>query len=91
MEDVVKKEIIKWLDARIFHPIFDSMWVSHIQYVPKKSGMVVIENENIELIPARTLTGWRICMDYRKLNETMKKDHFPLPFMDQMLDRLDGK
>jgi len=52
--------------------------------------MTVVPNKNNELIPTRTVTGWRICMDYRKLNAATKKDHFPLPFIDQMLDRLAG-
>ncbi|GKA85871.1 reverse transcriptase domain-containing protein [Tanacetum coccineum] len=43
-----------------------------------------------ELIPTRLVTGWRVCIDYRKLNEATRKDHFPLPFMDQMLERLAG-
>ncbi|KAK8708681.1 hypothetical protein V6N13_059719 [Hibiscus sabdariffa] len=53
--------------------------------------MTVITNEANELLPTRTVTGWRICMDYRKLNKATKKDHFPLPFIDQMLDQLAGK
>ncbi|XP_012852943.1 PREDICTED: uncharacterized protein LOC105972530 [Erythranthe guttata] len=88
MKEVVKKEIIKWLDAGIIFPISDSAWVSPVQCVPKKGGMTVIKNEKNELIPSRTVTGWRICMDYRKLNKATRKDHFPLPFIDQMLDRL---
>jgi len=59
--------------------------------VPKKSGVTVIHNEKNELIPTRTVTGWRMCIDYRKLNQATRKDHFPLPFMDQMLERLAGK
>ncbi|KAL4318797.1 hypothetical protein GQ457_18G009310 [Hibiscus cannabinus] len=59
--------------------------------VPKKGGMTVISNEKNELIPSRTVTGWRLCMDYRKLNKATRKDHFPLPFIDQMLHRLAGK
>ncbi|GJX54327.1 reverse transcriptase domain-containing protein [Tanacetum coccineum] len=50
----------------------------------------VVTNENDELVPTRTVTGWRVCIDYRKLNEATAKDHFPLPFMDQMLERLAG-
>lgn len=50
--------------------------------------MTVVENENNELISTRVVTGWKICMDYQKLNKSTRKDHFPLPFIDQMLDRL---
>ncbi|KAL4291519.1 hypothetical protein GQ457_14G014940 [Hibiscus cannabinus] len=91
MKDVVRKEILKWLDACIIYPISDSEWVSPVQCVPKKGGITVISNEKNELIPTRTVTGWRVCMDYRKLNKATRKDHFPLPFIDQMLDRLAGK
>ncbi|KAL4360491.1 hypothetical protein GQ457_04G019920 [Hibiscus cannabinus] len=91
MKDVVRKEILKWLDAGIIYPISDSEWVSPVQCVPKKGGMSVISNEKNELIPTRTVTGWRVSMDYRKLNKATRKDHFPLPFIDQMLDKLAGK
>nr|GEZ42482.1 reverse transcriptase domain-containing protein [Tanacetum cinerariifolium] len=53
-------------------------------------GFIVVENEENELIPTRLVTGCRVCIDYRKLNEATCKDHFPLPFMDQMLERLAG-
>nr|GEU72986.1 reverse transcriptase domain-containing protein [Tanacetum cinerariifolium] len=62
--------------------------VSPILYVPKKGGITIVTNENDELIPTRIVTGWRVFIDYRKLNEATTKDHFPLPFMDQMLERL---
>nr|GEY13262.1 putative reverse transcriptase domain-containing protein [Tanacetum cinerariifolium] len=54
----------------------------------KKGGFTVVKNEENELIPTRLVTRWRVCIDYQKLNEATRKDHFPLPFMDQMLERL---
>ncbi|GJR83300.1 reverse transcriptase domain-containing protein [Tanacetum coccineum] len=69
---------------------FSFPWVSHIHCVTKKGGIAVVTNENDELVPTRTVTGWQICIGYRKLNEATAKDHFPLPFMDQMLERLAG-
>ncbi|KAB2611031.1 hypothetical protein D8674_019063 [Pyrus ussuriensis x Pyrus communis] len=90
MMEVVKKEIIKLLDCGVIYPISDSKWVSPIQCVPKKSGVTVVENVENELVPMRTQTGWRVCIAYRKLNATTRKDHFPLPFIDQMLERLAG-
>ncbi|GJU81833.1 reverse transcriptase domain-containing protein [Tanacetum coccineum] len=83
-------EVIKLLDAGMIYPISDSLWVSPIHCVPKKGGITVVANEDNELIPTRLVTGWRVCIDYRKLNEATRKDHFPLPFMDQMLERLAG-
>ncbi|GKE95254.1 reverse transcriptase domain-containing protein [Tanacetum coccineum] len=90
MQEVVKKEIVKLLDTGIIYPIADSSWVSPIHCIPKKGGITVVTNENDELVPTRTVTGWRVCIDYRKLNEETAKDHFPFPFMDQMLERLAG-
>ncbi|GJV12465.1 reverse transcriptase domain-containing protein [Tanacetum coccineum] len=90
MQEVVKKEIVKLLDTCIIYLIADSPWVSPIHCVPKKGGITVITNENDELVPTRTVTGWRVCIDSRKLNEAIAKDHFPFPFMDQMLERLTG-
>ena len=90
MKEVVCKEVLKWLDTGVIYPISDSAWVSPVQVVPKKGGTTVIRTENNTLLPSRTVTGWRICIDYQKLNKATRKDHFPLPFLDQMLDRLAG-
>ena len=90
MKEVVRKEVLKWLDTGVIYPISDSAWVSPVQVVPKKGGTTVIRTENNILLPSRTVTGCRICIDYRKLNKATRKDHFPLPFLDQMLDRLGG-
>jgi hypothetical protein len=56
--------------------------------VLKKGGMTVIHNEKNELIPQRTITGWWMCIDYQKLNKATRKDHFLLPFIDEILERL---
>nr|GEU87376.1 DNA-directed DNA polymerase [Tanacetum cinerariifolium] len=88
IHDVIKNEVIKLLDAGMIYPISDSPWVSPIHCVPKKGGMTVVANENNELIPTRLVTSWRVCIDYRKLNDATRKDHLPLPFMDQMLETL---
>jgi hypothetical protein len=55
--------------------------------VLKKGGLTVVKNEKNGLMPQRTVTGWWMCIDYRKLNKETKKDHFPLPFIDEMLER----
>ncbi|GKD17863.1 hypothetical protein Tco_1207021, partial [Tanacetum coccineum] len=73
MQEVVKKEIVKLLDTGIIYLIVDSPWVSPIYCVPKKGGITVVTNENDELVPTRTVTGWRV---------STAKDHFPLLFMD---------
>ena len=74
----------------VIYPIFDSSWVSPVQVVPKKGGTTVIRTENNTLLPSRTVIGWRICIEYRKLNKATGKDHFPLSFLDKMLDGLAG-
>nr|GEU59924.1 reverse transcriptase domain-containing protein [Tanacetum cinerariifolium] len=88
IHEVIKKEVIKLLDAGLIYPISDSPWVSPVHCVPKKGGMIVDKNEDNELIPTRLVTGWRVCIHYRKLNDATRKDHFMLPFMNQMLERL---
>ena len=88
MKEVVRKEVLKWLNAAFIYAISYSPWVSPVHMVPKKGGFTVIINEKNELIPTRTVTRWRVCIDYRKLNIPTRNDHYPLPFIDQMLDRL---
>ncbi|GJV77042.1 putative nucleotidyltransferase, ribonuclease H [Tanacetum coccineum] len=90
IKEVVKKKVIKLLDTRLIYPISDSPWVNPVQVAPKKGGMTVVKNEKDKLIPQWTITGWCVCIDYRKLNNMIRKDHFPLPFIDQMLERLAG-
>jgi hypothetical protein len=64
MREVVKKEVLKLYQAGIIYPVPHSEWVSPIHVVPKKGGMTVVTNEKNELIPQRTITGWRMCIDY---------------------------
>nr|GEV57246.1 reverse transcriptase domain-containing protein [Tanacetum cinerariifolium] len=87
---LIKKEVEKLLDAGLIYPISDSPWVSPVHCVPKKCGFTVVENEENELVPTHLVTRWRVCIDYRKLNKATRKDHFPLTFMDQMLERSAG-
>jgi hypothetical protein len=88
MREVVKKEVLKLLKDGVIYPISESEWVSPVQVVRKKGGMTVIRNKKNELILQRTVTGWRMCIDYRKLNKPTQKYHFPLPFIDEMLEWL---
>ena len=61
-----------------------------MQVVPKKSRVTIVINADNKLIPTRVTTGWRVCIDYKKLNYVTWKDYFYLPFIDQMFDRLAG-
>jgi hypothetical protein len=88
LKEVVRKGVIKLMEAGIIYPIADSEWVSLVHCVPKKGGITVVPNNVNELVAQRTITGYRMCIDFRKLNKVTKKDHYPLPFMDQMLGRL---
>ena len=88
MKEVVRTEILKLLEAGIIYPIADSRWVSLVHCVPKKGGITVVPNDKDELIPQRIITGYRMVIDFRKLNKAARKDHYPLPFIDQMLERL---
>jgi hypothetical protein len=90
MQEVVRAEVIKLLDAGIVYPISDSKWVRPIHVVPKRAGLTIVKNKDNELVPTRIQSGWRVCIDYSKLNAATRKDHFPLPFIDQMVERLAG-
>ncbi|XP_061340117.1 uncharacterized protein LOC133286682 [Gastrolobium bilobum] len=79
--DVVKKEVTKMLQAGIIYPISDSQWVSPVQVVPKKSGVTVAANQKNELIPTRAQNSWTVFIDYQKLNQATRKDHYPLPLL----------
>ncbi|KAL6312673.1 hypothetical protein AAG906_025128 [Vitis piasezkii] len=89
MQEVVRAEVLKLLQAGIIYPISDSTLASPTQVVPKKSGITVVKGENGDEVSTRLTTGWRVCIDYRKLNTVTRKDHFPLPFMDQVLEKID--
>jgi hypothetical protein len=88
MREVVKKEVLKLLKAGVIYSISDTEWASLVHVVPKNGGMTVVHNEKNEPIPQRMVTGWRMCIDYRKLNKATRNDHFPLTFIDEMLERL---
>nr|GEZ56731.1 reverse transcriptase domain-containing protein [Tanacetum cinerariifolium] len=90
IHNVIKQEVLKLLDAGLIYPISDSSWVSPVHCVPKKGGFIVVENKENKLILTHLVTGWRVYIDYRKLNEATRKEHFPLPFTDQMLEKLAG-
>ena len=82
MKEVVRKEVLKWLNAGFIYVILDSSWVSPVHVVLNKGGFTVIRNEKNELFPTRTVTGWRVCIDYRKFNTVTRKDHFPLQWVE---------
>ena len=90
LQEVVRIEVLKLLQDGIIYPISDSTWVSPTQVVPKKSGVTTVKNEKCEELSTRLTTSWRVCIDYRRLNDVTRKDHFPLPFIDQLLERVSG-
>ena len=88
MQVVVRTKILKLLDNGIIYPISDSQWVSPVHAVPEKAGFTVVENDKKELVLTRLPTKIQVCIDYRKLNVATCKDHFSLPFINQILERL---
>jgi hypothetical protein len=86
LKEVVRKEVIEILKAGIIYPIANSKLFSHVHCVPRKGGITIVPNDENELVAHHTVTRYRMCIDFRKLNKVTKKDHYPLPFMDQMLE-----
>ncbi|GKC25340.1 reverse transcriptase domain-containing protein [Tanacetum coccineum] len=79
MKEVVKKDIIKLLDAGIIYAIKDSPWVSLVHCVPKKERMTVVINEDNELVPTRTillLQEFDIKIKNKKGAENIAADHY---------------
>ena len=74
---MVKEEIDRLLEAGFIYPVSNTEWVSSIVVVPKK----VRVDEKVKI---------RVCQDFQKLNAATKKDYFPLPFMDIILDHVAG-
>ena len=83
MKEEVRKEVIRLIGSGIIYPIADCKWVNSVHCVPKKGGMTVVPNDEDELVAKRTVGGYRMCIDFRKLNKATRKDHYPLPFIDQ--------
>ncbi len=90
MKHVVRTDILKLLEAGIIYPIADSRWVSHIHCVPKKGGITVVPNDKNELIHQRAITGYRMVIDFRKLNKWSLKDNHPLSKMDHIIQKVVG-
>lgn len=82
MKEVVRAEVLNLLDTAIIYPILGSAWISPVQVVPKMGGITVVQNEENDLIPTRTVTGWRVSIDYCKPNAATWKYHFLLLFID---------
>jgi hypothetical protein len=75
LKEVVRKKVIELLEAGIIYLIADSKWVSPVHCVPKKGGITLVPNYENELVAQRTVTGYRMCIDFRKLNKVTKKNH----------------
>ena len=90
MQVVVRAEVLKLLQADIIYPISDSPWVSSTQVMPKKSGITMVQNDKGKVFFTRLTSGWRVCIDYKKLNDVTRKDHFPLSFILRLLERVLG-
>ena len=90
MQEAVREEILKLLGNNIIYPISDGQWISSVHVVPKKACFTVVKNDKKELVQTRLLMKIRVCIYYHKLNSATCKDHFPLSFIDQMLERLAG-
>ncbi|WJZ81210.1 hypothetical protein VitviT2T_001063 [Vitis vinifera] len=88
MQEVVRVEVLKLLQAGIIYSISDSPCVSPMQVMPKKLGITMVQNDKGKVFFTRLTSGWRVCIDYRKLNVVTRNDHFPLPFIDQVLERV---
>ena len=88
VKEVLRTQILKFLEVGIIDPIAGSRWVSPLHCISKRGGITVVPNDKDELILQRIVTGYRMLIDYRKLNKATRKDHYPLPFIDQMLERL---
>ena len=56
MKDVLRKEVLKWLNVGFIYAISYSPWVCPVHVVPKKGGFTLNRNERNELIPIRTMT-----------------------------------
>lgn len=91
MREEVLKEVLKLLSLGIIYSIQDSEWVCPVHMVSKKSGIQMVKNDKNELVSTRLVTRWKMCINYTKHNEAIRKDQFPLPFIDQILERLTGK
>ncbi|RVW30026.1 Retrovirus-related Pol polyprotein from transposon 17.6 [Vitis vinifera] len=85
MQEVVRAKVLKLLQAGIIYPISDSTWVSPTQVIPKKFRITVVKGENGDEVSTRLTTGWRVCIDYRKLNSN-EKGSLPFTFHGSKID-----